>query len=50
MYVLFDAIDLMRLVQGTLKVQGKSLATVLDEVQYNCFDFSANSMFSFDEF
>ena len=34
MHFLSDAIDLKQSVEGPLKVQGKSLTTVLDEVHF----------------
>ena len=34
MHFLCDPIDLKQSVEGTLKVQGKSLTTVLDEVNF----------------
>ena len=41
MYFLCDTIDLRRSVEGTLKVQGKFLTTVLDEVHFivNLYSF-----------
>ena len=42
MHFLCDAIDLKQSVEGTLKVQGKSLTTILDEVHFivNLYNFS----------
>ena len=41
MHFLCDAIDLKQWVEGTLKVQGKSLTTALDEVHFtvNLYSF-----------
>ena len=42
---LYDAIDLYQSVKGTLKVQGKSLTTILDKVHLivNLYSFSPTS-------